>query len=153
MTVSVKVAGLRDLDKQIARLKPATGKSALRRSLRSVAEPIAADMAARAPVDPNGERDLQKSIGVGTKLSKRQARLHRRMFRNSKAAVEMFVGAGPVSEATQQEFGNSRHVAQPFARPAWDAATGSILADLSAIMWANVEKSIARAAKKGALLK
>lgn len=152
MSVTVKTTGLKELDKQVARLSKSMGKGALRKALRIVAEPVAEDMRAGAPPDPDGNHVLKPSIGVGTKLSKRQAGLHRKMFRNDKASVEMFVGAGPVSSATQQEFGNRRHGAQPFARPAWDAHKGGILDKLSAELWTQVEASIGRAAKRGKLL-
>lgn len=152
MSVTVKMTGMRELDRQIARLRPATGKGALRRGLRTVAEPLAADMAARAPVDPNGQQTLKSSISFGTKLSKRQAGLHRKMFRNDKASVEMFVGAGPIPSAHNQEFGNRNHAAQPFARPAWDTAQSDILDRLSAALWSEIEKTVGRAAKRGALL-
>lgn len=158
MSVTVKMSGLRDIERQIERLKPAGAKGALRRSLRSVGEPIAADMQERAPVDPDGQQSLKKSIGVGTRLEKRQAALHRKMFRDDKAAVEMFVGPSySLGDGGRhghlQEFGTRHHAAQPFVRPAWDAARGSILANLSDLMWAEVEKAISRGEKRGTLLK
>lgn len=157
MSVSVSMTGLRDLEKQIERLRPATGKGALRSSLRSVAEPLAADMRQRAPADPNGQQSLKTSIGVGTRLEKRQAGLHRKMFRDDKASVEIFVGpsyslGGGGRHGHLQEFGTRHHPAQPFARPAWDAARGSLLDRLSAAMWANVERSISRADRRGTLI-
>lgn len=153
MAKAFHVAGLRDLEKQLERLNRSTGKGILRRVLRKEAEPMAADMEANAPEDPDGQRTLKNSIGVGSRLSKRQARLHRKMFKSDRASVEMFVGAGAVPSAHQQEFGNSRHGAQPFARPAWDKAKGSMLANVSSSLWTAVEKSIKRATKAGTLIK
>lgn len=158
MKFSVKTTGLRDLEREMERLKPAAAKAALRRSLLAAAKPLVADMQERAPVDPNGKQSLKKSIGVGTRLEKRQAGLHRKMFRDDKAAVEMFVGPSYSRGAGGrhghlQEFGTRHHAAQPFARPAWDADRGAILDRLSAEMWANVEKAIIRAGKRGTLLK
>lgn len=154
MNQSFRVEGLKELDKQLERLKPATGKAALRRALRKVAEPIADKMRLYAPDDPStANEDLVSSIGVGTKLSTRQRSLHRRMFKSNKASVEMFVGAGKIQHAHLQEFGTSKHGAQPFARPAWDSERGTILQRLSMDIEAEIQRAIGRAAKAGKLIK
>ena len=46
---------------------------------------------AKAPVLTGA---LKISIGTGTKLTRRQAQQHRKMFKDDRASVEMFVGAG-----------------------------------------------------------
>lgn len=149
---TVTVSGLRELDKALGELKKSTGKNVLRRVLRKRAEPMADDMRARAPDDPvspagRGD-DLRTSIGVGTKLTKRQRSLHRKMFRDDKASVEVFVGAGNVPHAHMQEFGVAHHGPQPFARPAWDAGKTRLLDGIGDDLWAEVEKSAKRAARK-----
>lgn len=152
--MKVQVSGLKDLDRQLERLKPATGKAALRRSLRRVAEPIAERMRDYAPDDPaTANLDLVGSIGVGTKLSRRQRGLHRKMFRSDKASVEMFVGAGKIGHAHLQEFGTRHHAAQPFARPAWDIERATILDRLAKDLSAEIAKTVSRARKAGKLLK
>lgn len=147
----VRVDGLRELEKALEQLPRATGKNVLRRVLRKRAQPIADAMEAKAPDDPATKgNDLRNSIGVSTKLSKRQAGLHRKMFRNDKASVEMFVGAGPVPQAHLQEFGTINHGPQPYARPSWDAGKGPLLAGLKADLWDEVNKAAKRLAKKQA---
>lgn len=152
MAARVRIDGLKELDKALAELPKSTGKNVLRRVLKKRAEPIAEDMRARAPVDPNSPGDLRGSIGVGTKLSKRQRGLHRKAFRDDKAAVEVFVGAGPDPAAHNQEFGNVNHGPQPFARPAWDAGKGPLLDGLKQDLWTEVGKAAERLARKQARL-
>lgn len=153
MAQRVHIEGLRELDRALRELPKATGKAVLRRILKKRSEPLAAAMRAGAPDDPDtGGNDLRSSIAVGTKLSKRQAGIHRKMFKDDKASVEVFVGAGPLPHAHLQEFGSSLHGAQPFARPAWDAGHMSILTGLKEDLWTEIRKTAQRLAKKVARL-
>jgi len=150
MIVTVKVEGLRDLEAALDDLSKSAGKGALRRALRTAAQPMA-DLA--QSLAPRGDtQTLAPSIAVSTKLSKRQAGLHRRMFRNERAAVEMFVGAGPLPSAHTQEFGTQHHRAQPFMRPAWDQDHRAMLDRLGKEMRAEIDKAIQRAQRKAARL-
>jgi hypothetical protein len=72
------------------------------------------------------------------------------MFRSDRAAVEVFVGAGGLAQATQMEFGNVKDAPQPFMRPAWDAESRATLDRLAALMWAEIEKTAARQARRAA---
>jgi HK97 gp10 family phage protein len=151
MATKVRVDGLRELERALAELPKATGKNVLRRVLLKRGQPVADAMQAMAPDDPRtGGKDLKSSIGVSTKLSKRQAGLHRKMFANDKAAVEVFVGAGALPQAHLQEFGTAHHGPQPFARPAWDAGKGPLLDGLKDDIWAEIKKAAERLAKKQA---
>jgi HK97 gp10 family phage protein len=151
MRETVRVEGLRELERALEELPKSTGKAVLRRVLKKRAEPIARHMTALAPDDPaTGGNDLRSSIGVSTKLSKRQASQHRKMFKDDKASVEMFVGAGPLPQAHLQEFGSSIHGPQPFARPAWDAGHGALLEGLKDDLWSEIKKSADRLARKSA---
>lgn len=148
---TVKITGLRELENALRELPKATGKNVLRRVLRKRAEPMADAARSSAPDDPaTGAGDLRSSIAVSTKLSKRQASLHRKMFRDDKAAVEMFVGAGPVPQATQQEFGNINHGPQPFMRPAWDSGKDQILDGIKDDLAEEIDKAAKRLARKAA---
>ncbi|MFQ6756940.1 HK97 gp10 family phage protein, partial [Cereibacter sphaeroides] len=97
MSVTVSVTGLREIEAQLAKLSKATGKAALRRALKTAAQPLADLAQSKAPVGDT--HTLAPSITVGTRLSERQAKRHRRMFRDDRASVEMFVGAGPLPSA------------------------------------------------------
>lgn len=139
--------GFGDLDLQLGRLRPATGKAALKRALRTAAQPMADLMISLAPDDPSTPApDLKSGIIVSDKLSTRQASLHRRTDR---AAVEMFVGPGPDPAATQQEFGNVNHGPQAFARPAWDQDKDLLLQRLADEMRKEISASLSRVAARG----
>lgn len=146
---TVKVEGFADLEKALLDLTKAAGKGVLRRALKTAATPVAEAASAMAPVGDTGS--LAASFAYGTKLNKRQAGLHRKMFRNDKAAVEGFVGSNDPA-AVQQEFGNVNHGPQPALRPAWDAGAGKVLDDLGREMWAEFSKAAARAERKAARL-
>jgi HK97 gp10 family phage protein len=150
VSVSVKLEGFSDLDKALQELPKGVQKPTLRRALKEAAEPMAEKARNLAPVDPESPGDLAGSIAVSTKLSKRQAKLHRKMFRDDKAAVEMFLGAGPDPAAWNQEFGNVNHGPQAFMRPAWQTEQRPILDRLKSSLWEQIEKSAARAARKAA---
>jgi len=145
MTVTVDLEGFKALEIELEKLSQAAGKGVVRRSLKKAAEPLVQKMKDGAP---RGEGELIDSIGVATRLSKRQARLHRKMFRNDRASVEMFVGAGALPQATTTEFGTYILAARPWARPAWDADKTDLLRRLGDHLWTEVEKSVARAALK-----
>ena len=150
--MEVKLEGFKELEQALDELTKAAGKGVLRRSLKKSAEPMAVLMRNLAPRGTTSTDRLAESIKVGPKLSKRQAGQHKRMFRNDKASVEMFVGPGPDPAAWNQEWGNIRHGPQPFARPAWEADKYKLLERLSKELWSELEKSIARAERKAAKL-
>lgn len=148
MKMTVKTTGFKDLERALMQIeKASTAKGVMRRALKKAAQPIADKAEAMAPEDKG---TLKASVAVGTKLSRRQKRLHRKMFKNDKATVEMFVGAGPLSSAHNQEFGNEHNAPQPFMRPAWDAEAQPTLDRLGKEMWSEIEKQAKRAAKKAA---
>ncbi len=166
MSVTVKIDGLKELDKQLELLTKRAGKGVLRRTLRDAAEPLAEKARALAPDDSG---NLRGSITVSTKLDERQSRMHRRMFRDDKASSEMFVGpaydlGGGGRHAHLVEFGTAPHIVggkfagarhpgtapQPFMRPAWDADQQQMLERLKAKLWDEIQKSVARAERKAA---
>ena len=151
MSATVKLEGFRELERELARLGTHTARRAsARRSLRKAAEPMVGVAQGMAP--RGDTQTLAPSISIGTKLSKRQAGMHRKMFRDDRAAVEMFVGAGPLSSAHTQEFGTIHHAPQAFMRPAWDQEQGPMLERLKAELWADIQKSVARAERRAARL-
>jgi HK97 gp10 family phage protein len=147
MTVTVKLEGFDGFERNLAQLERlATRKAVARRALKKAAEPMA-DLA--QSLAPRGDTNtLAPSIMVSNKLSKRQSAQHRKMFVNDRAAVEMFVGAGPLSSAHTQEFGTVHHAPQPFMRPAWDRDHKALLQRLGEIMAVEIEKAITRASRR-----
>ena len=167
MTVTMELSGFDEMEEALEQLSKASGKNVLRRALKAAAEPMADLARSLAPNDPStGGFDLQKSITVGSRLSRREKSEHRRMFRNDRASVEMFVGAGPLPQAVYSEFGTAPHVnkglfagtmnpgvaPQPFMRPAWDQDHKALLDRLGKEIWVEIEKAMARAERKAARL-
>ena len=149
MTATVRLEGFKELEAELERLaKPAARKASARRALKKAAQPMAGLAQSMAP--RGDTQRLAPSITVGTRLSKRQARMHRRMFRDERAAVEMFVGAGPLPAAHTQEFGTINHGPQPFLRPAWDQDQRAMLDRIKAELWADIQKAVARAERRAA---
>ena len=165
MSMTVSLTGFADLERQLEKLSKSAGKGVLRRSLKTAAEPMAAIAKSLAPDDAStGGFDLKASIKYGTVLSRSQKKAHRKMFRNDKASVEGFVGAGPLAQAVFTEFGTSPFInggqyagtqnpgiaAQPFMRPAWEQDKMAMLERLKSELWSELEKSIIRADAKAA---
>lgn len=146
---SFKIEGLRELDRALAELPKATGKSVLRRTGLKALEPVAEDYRSRVRVDRG---DLRDSIGVGTKLTKRQAALNRKLTRNTKASVEVFAGAGGLTQAITEEFGTVDQAAHPGLRPAWDANKMGVLETVKDTLAEEIDKATKRLAKKAARL-
>lgn len=149
-TSTVGVEGLSDLIATMRELPKATQRNAVRRVLIRRGEPLADRMRSLVPDDPRtpASRDLKGSIGVGTKLGARQARLHRKEMQGERDFAEVFVGAGVVPHAHLQEWGTIFHGPQPFARPAWDEQQGTILEGIADDLWAEINKAVQRHAKK-----
>ena len=145
MTEVLQLVGFSELEKELENLTKAVGKGVLRRALKTAAMPIADVANAAAPVGPTG--GYAESFNYSTKLNKRQAGQHRKMFRDEKAAVEGFVGTNDPA-GVQQEFGNQNHRPQPALRPAWDAEAKPTLDRLGQELWSELEKATARAARR-----
>ena len=149
MTATMRLEGFEGFERNLANLERlATRRAVARRALIKAAKPMAEIAQGMAPVGDTNT--LAPSIMVGTRLSKRQASLHRKMFRNDRAAVEVFIGAGPLSSAHTQEFGTTHHAPQPFMRPAWDQDHKALLQRLGELMAKEIDKAITRQARRAA---
>lgn len=142
---TIKLEGFKELDAALSELSRSVGKAVLRRAGLSAAEPMARAMRQLAPKD---EYDLSESISASTKLTGRQRSLHRKMFRDDRDAVEIFVGPGPDPAAHLQEFGTSRFPPQPFARPAFDQEWRGFIDGARFEIAFEIEKAVARAQRK-----
>lgn len=145
MAVTVKVTGFRELDRALSDLKRATAKNVARKVLVEAGKPMAEAMRARAPDDPATTGTLRDSIGVGVKLTARQSKVSRKG-----SPVEAYVGAGKVPHAHLQEFGTAHHVAQPFARPGFDAEAMPTLERIRDGLELEIAKAVERASRKAA---
>lgn len=146
MKMTMKTQGLADLDKALRGMKKATAKGIMRRVLKKAAQPMADVASGLAP--KSDDPTLAPSVSVSTKLSKRQKGKHRKLNKSDKASVEMFVGAGPLSSAHNQEFGNINHAAQPFMRPAWDQEAVPTLDRISKGLGDEIVRTAARQRKR-----
>lgn len=119
-------AALNEMSKGVAR---GVGK----RALNVPANILADEMTARAP-------RLSGNLAGSIKVIPEKAR---------KGRPQVGVIADDIA-AIQNEFGNSNMAAQPFARPAKDAKSGEMLDAFGAALKVEVDKSVARAARKAA---
>lgn len=156
---TVKVEGLREAEAALEALGKSLGRGVLRRVAKRALQPIAEDARAAVEASTEGTGDLSESIAVSGSLSKAQKKDARG---DTKSFVEMHVGAGSLTQAITQEFGTGERfqkksgksvgsvVAEPFMRPAWDAHKAGLPAQVGADLWADIEKTAARKAKRDA---
>ncbi|MEC9433875.1 MAG: HK97-gp10 family putative phage morphogenesis protein [Pseudomonadota bacterium] len=166
--ITVKVEGLRELERSMRILKKATARNALRKALVKAGRPVA-DAAIRNA--PREWGDLEGSIRVSTKRP-HDANAGKAAFaaamrggatraeagvaaRAANAAAgsdfaEVWVGPGRQPQAITQEFGTEHHPAQPFMRPAWDAEKNRALDIAVEEIKVEVGKSVDRARRRAA---
>lgn len=177
MSATVKISGLRELEKALAQLPKATGRAVLKRVLVKAGKPIA-DMA--SSLAPRDTGELAGSIKVSAKIknntgkseyaavmkaggSKDQAvaalRSARRSAGGAGSSAEVYVGptqAKSKKDAIKrivQEFGSEKQGPQPYMRPAWDAQKGRALEIVKNELGGEIAKSAARVAKRAAMKK
>lgn len=145
---TVKVEGFRELEAALMELPKATGKAVLRRVAKEALGPF--DKAWRA--NANAHRltgSLEESGGIGTKLTKRQARLNRKA--EGKASIEMYAGPNDPA-AIPAEYGTVDQAARPFGRKAWASTQDPTLEIVKDKLGIEIAKGAARVAKKTAKL-
>lgn len=138
-----KFEGGRELEAALAKLPRATAKNVTRRVLKKAAAPIKDDAEANAPTLSGRLRD---DVKVGTRLSRRQAAMNRKL---GPAEVEVHVGVTDPA-GVQTEFGNEHQAAEPWLRPAWDGNKMGALDQIGTDLWDEISKSAARLARKAA---
>jgi HK97 gp10 family phage protein len=146
------LTGFRELEKALEDLTKSAGKGVLRRSLIKASKPLADKAQSLAPRKSGA---LQGSMAVSTKLDKRQAGIHRKMFRDDRSSIEVFAGPSyNLGDGGRHghlvEFGTHNTTPQPFMRPAWDSEGQKTLERLSEILWNELDKAAKRAARKAA---
>lgn len=139
--MTVKIEGLAALDRALGELPKTTGKAVLRRTAREALKPFLERVQALAPRVTGA---LQLSYSIGARLTRRQARMVRR---EGKSSIEMYAGSNDPG-GVSVEFGTVDTAAQPHARPAWEATQDEVLASIKEKLWAEIQKSAARLAKK-----
>lgn len=133
-----KVDGFKEIEAALLNIrKLPTRKAAIRRAMVQAAQPMADAAQGMAPVRTG---KLKLSIGVGTKLTRRQAAIA------DKSADEMRVYIGPDGRVNgiTQEFGTVNHAPRPFMRPAWERDNRAMLERLSEALRREVFASLGR---------
>lgn len=141
---TVRIQGLKELEKALRTLPRATGKNVLKRALMKAAKPI--EVAAEAAA-PRLSGQLKKSIIIGTKLTRSQKSKHPKQ-----SAVEVFVGAGGLPQAHMEEFGGPNNSPAPYMRPAFDTKKQAAANMIKTELATELEKTRKRLAKKTARL-
>lgn len=149
MARKVKLQGFRELEADLSNLvdmvggSKATGKNVLKRVLLKAADPIERDAAANAP---QLSGTLRRDVKTGTRLTRRQAGMARKL---GKSSVEVHVGVADPA-GVQTEFGNQHQAAEPWLRPAWDGNKDGALDTIGSELGSEIARASARAAKKAA---
>lgn len=142
MNTSLKVEGLKDLEKALMQMEGATSKRVARRALKSAATSMEAKATALAPSEFG---DLAADIQTSTKA--------RKAVRFDPVQVYIGPSTSQSRVGVQQEFGNEFHGAQPFMRPAWEATKYTVLDDIESELSLEIFKTAERAARKAARMK
>ncbi|AHE55533.1 HK97 gp10 family phage protein [Sphingomonas sanxanigenens] len=149
---TIPVQGLKELDDALASMSKATARNTLRRAGLRALEPFLAKVKELAPVSDPEESPgrapgtLRDSYIIGTKLTKRQARLVRK---EGQSFVEVYAGTTDPA-GIPQEFGTEDHAAQPHVRPAWDTTSSRVLVLAQEFIGEEIEKTRQRAAARAA---
>jgi HK97 gp10 family phage protein len=104
----ITLQGAADVAKGLNQLSTRLSRRVLRDALEEAAEPMRATASAKAPREP-GAPDLAQNIVISN-------------ARPADGSVGIAIGPSkPFFYGSFQEFGTSRHGAQPFMRPAFDS--------------------------------
>jgi HK97 gp10 family phage protein len=141
--VTVRIEGLRELERNLLALGERAGKATLRRVGKKALIPVRDAARALAPVDTG---DLRDSIVISTVLSNR-ARADARA--EGPSSVNVYVGTSNPN-GVPREFGTSRSAADPFLRPAWDQTSDGVLSFIVRELEREIVKTAGRQATRAA---
>lgn len=167
-TATLKVEGLRELERDLALLGKATARNVLRRVMKRAGEPVAIRAASLAPFDrghlalgiaystrkphdyDDGKRAFREALQAGLGRDAAVGALRAARRANPGSFVEAFVGPGRHPQAIFQEFGTVNHPPQPFMRPAWSQTSQAALDSMTRDLRAEIDKAAQRLARKAA---
>jgi hypothetical protein len=149
------MAPMADIARTLAPDDPRTGPPDLRSS-------IAVSTAAKGAKSEVGKRAFAQAMKSGASTSAAVA-AKRTALREFNAAndvpfAELFMGPAEPEfrkkraaiKAIVMEFGSFKDTPQPYMRPAWDKDSRPMLERLKKLLWDEVSKAVARAARKAA---
>lgn len=145
MKPSLRLEGTRDLENALNDLEGLAAKKVAVAAMTDSLAPVVRDAKALVRVK-SGE--LRDSIGIGSKLSRRQKKLNRPI-----APAEVYVGPGvanrggrrAVAHAHLVEFGTEHSRPFPYMAPAWSANVRRVFDNLTDAMRARLAKIAAKA--------
>jgi HK97 gp10 family phage protein len=161
--MKIKIEGLQEIQAALQDLSKATAKNVVKRVLLKRAQPIVEAARTRAPVRTGRLRDsiiAQARGGNAGKAAFAKAmqggasraeagKAAREANRATGSTVEVVIGPHDGAfYASLVEFGTEHSSPKPFMRPAWDAGKIKILDGVGDDMWAEIEKTLARQAKR-----
>lgn len=166
MKNTVQLTGFKELEAALSNLGGAVGKRVARAALKKAAEPMRDKAKSLAPVKTGALRD---SIIIGSRLDGRQMRSLKKLSKDQRAAVEMFIGPSYLKDAKGRhghlvEFGTAPHLnggnfkgsrhpgtaPQPFMRPAWDSEKEPTVERLRGLLWDVIDRAAKREARRKA---
>lgn len=154
MLMQLRIEGAGDIERALAELPRATAKSAMRRVMKKALQPVA-DAAEASPfviaitsrLTPALRRRTRKDRGpnlitlyVGPVLSDGSHAPHSHLYE---------FGTAPRYHKKTGKYVGAQ-MADPFLRPAWDANRDAMLKILRREIWNEIDKALARAARKAA---
>lgn len=158
--MGIRIEGMKELDRALQKLKAGTARNVVKRGLEAALQPVASAAKANAPRTNrtgDGYVHLADTIVVSAKLNEQESKFAHRLPRT---VTQMYVGAdSPHAHLIEFGTGPRHHKSgrfvgsvspEPFMRPAWEANKDAVLASLVASVRAELEKTIARAAKAAA---
>jgi hypothetical protein len=157
MKPNLTFSGGRDLERALADLPSSTSKGVARRALKQELKPVASMANAFWPGSSDDVFQISSRV--------RRSQLSDSGKSRDRSVLDLFVGApgGPqgTPEAHLIEFGTGPRYTkngafrgsvapQPMLQPAWDANKSGMLTGLGETLWQEIEKTVARRAKKAA---
>ena len=155
MNVKFEMKGFRDIEDALGELPKSTAKGVARRSMKKELQPVAAMANALWPGSSDDVFRITSRIARG--------QMGASLMERGPSIVNMFVGAPGGRTGTPEahliEFGtgpryhkSGKYVGavspNPMLQPAWDANKHQLLEGLGARLWDEIEKTMARRAKR-----
>ncbi len=161
--LSMKVAGLAELQAALRALPERMERQVIQRALRKAGQPVLAAAKANVPVGKNDALDnlhLRDTLVISSSLSRRQRRrlpppgdglttVYIGSTRRGAHAHLVEFGTGPrTQESTGRYVGSMpRH---PFLRPAWDQNKAAVVSSIKIELAKEIERAARRVARKRA---
>lgn len=149
---TTKLTGFKELEKSLGELSRAAGTGVLRRAGTKAMEPMAKLASSLAPDDATTPPvDLHTSIGVSAR-----ARTGRGGLQDLEKGNRVNIHVGPAfdleryARALVMEFGSYKDQPQPYMRPAFDQDGAAVIERLKPLIRAEIDKTVARAARRAA---